>query len=423
MTDSNQSSIYREAAMKRVTTPEQLDQLIEITDPKGWIALVAIGLIILTGIGWAFTGVIDITVKGNGLLLSRGGVAALAAPTSGMCTNLKLRTGGSVRRGDVIGNITQPELAIDLNMARDAYDRAGKEYQNALSGEEKVHIRLRLETNVQKREALRMAINNTKESLADAETNVKAYQQLFDEKLVSYETLMQKRREVPATQDKIRQDEVELKSLDAEDAEVLRTESEKLRALHDQLLKAARELEQLNEKLALGTRVISNFDGRVLEVLAREGSPVLAGAALANVEIAGSVRILEIVMIVPARDGIRVKQGMDVHLSPEFAEKEEYGFVMGRVISVGAFPATRERMRQVLQNDQLVDSFGGKEAGFEVHVEPLSDPATPSGYKWSSSKGYPEPLPSGTLVKAEIVVEQRHPITLLVPYFKHLLGT
>jgi len=422
MTEGQSPSLFRENALKRVTTPEQLDQMIGITDPMGWISLLAIGLIIVAGLGWALFGSIDITVKGSGLLLSRGGVAALAAPTSGVCTGLKVRTGAPVRQGDVIGTIMQPEIAIDLKVARDDHDRARRKYEEALSTEEKERVRLRLEANSEKREALRSLIGNTREGLRDARVNVEAYELLYREKLVAYETLMQRRREVPAMEDRIKESEAALKALDAEDADILRTQSEKLRTLHNQMLEAAGRLEQLSERMSLGTRVVSNFDGRVLEVLAQEGSPVQAGAALATVEISGSGTPLEILMIVPARDGIRVKPGMNAHISPEFARKEEYGYVLGRVTSVGAFPVTRDRINKVLRNDQLTDSFAGGEAGFEVHVEPIADDSTKSGYKWSSSKGYPDPLPSGTIVKAEIVVERRPPITLLIPYLRHLLG-
>lgn len=424
MAENDRPQIYRETALKRVSTPEQLDQMIQITDPRGWIGVLAIGVILLAGLGWAFTGNIDITVKGNGILLSRSGITTLAAPAGGLCTRLTLRTGMWVRKDEVIGAIAQPEGVIDLKVARDEYSRIRGKYEEALAEGAREPVRLKLAANAQKREALRLALITSQGDLAQAEENVRAYEQLFQEKLVSREVLIQKRREIPAIQDKIRQNEVDRKSLDADDAELLKTEDEKVKDLRKQLAEAAGKLEQANAKLALSTRVISRFEGRILEVLVREGSQVTAGAPLANLELAdGGGSRPEIVMAVPARDGIRVKPGMNVRISPEFAQKEEFGFVLGRVTAIGSFPVTRDRMKQILQNEQLVDTFGGKEAVFEVHVEMLPDPHTRSGYKWSSSKGYPEPLHSGAIVQAEIIVEQRRPISLLVPYLKNLLGS
>lgn len=423
MAENEQPQIYRENALKRISTPEQLDQMIQITDARGWIALLAIGVILLAGLGWAVTGLLDITVKGNGILLSRGGIATLTAPAAGLCSRLTLRTGERVRPDEVVGYIAQPEGVIDLKMAREAHARIRQKYEEALATEAREHVRLRLAANAQKREALRLALITIQGDLAQAEENVRAYEQLFKEKLVSREVLIQKRREIPAIHDKIRQNEVDARALDAEDAELLKTEDEKLKDLRQQLAEAAGQLEQAGAKLALSTRIVSHFEGRIHDVLVREGSQVTAGAPLATVEIGGEGGSRpEIVMVVPARDGIRVRPGMDARISPEFARKEEYGFVLGRVTAVGAFPVTRDRMRQILQNDQLVDTFGGNEAVFEVHVEMLTDPRTRSGYKWSSSNGYPEPLPSGAMVAVEIIVEQRRPISLLIPYLKNLLG-
>jgi len=112
MTEKDRPQLYREAALKRISTPEQLDQLIQITDSRGWIALLAVGLIILAGLAWAFTGLVDVTVTGTGILLNPEGIATLEAPADGLCTQFRLRPGITVAKGELIGFIAQPEMAI-----------------------------------------------------------------------------------------------------------------------------------------------------------------------------------------------------------------------------------------------------------------------------------------------------------------------
>ena len=54
--------------LEKLSTPEKLDQLIKVTSPKGWIALLTIAIALSTGIGWSFD---NITTKLNvvGVLL------------------------------------------------------------------------------------------------------------------------------------------------------------------------------------------------------------------------------------------------------------------------------------------------------------------------------------------------------------------
>jgi len=308
-------------------------------------------------------------------------------------------------------------------MAQDELARLRKRSEEALSAGRQEPIQLKLATNARKREALRQAIITIKDDLAQAEENVRAYEQLYKDKLVSREVLIQKRREIPAIQDKIRQSEVELQALDAQDAEILESANEKIRQLRQDLEAAGAKLAGLNDKLLLGTRVIAQFQGRILEVLIREGDRVSAGAALATVEIStNGAAPLEILLYVPAREGVRIKPGLPVHISPQFARKEEFGYILGEVTSAATFPVTRDRLRQVLQNDQLVESLAGQEVSFEVRVTPSLDPASPSGYRWSSSSGYPERLQNGAIITAEIVVARRHPIALLFPFLDKLTG-
>ena len=48
--------LFRQAALKRLSTPEQLDRALHVTTPKGWVALVAL-LAMAAAIGvWSVKG-------------------------------------------------------------------------------------------------------------------------------------------------------------------------------------------------------------------------------------------------------------------------------------------------------------------------------------------------------------------------------
>jgi HlyD family secretion protein len=77
-------------------------------------------------------------------------------------------------------------------------------------------------------------------------------------------------------------------------------------------------------------------------------------------------------------------------------------------------------MAAVLQNPQLVQSFAGQTPPFEARIE-LVSAKTPSGYAWSSGKGPPLELTSGTTLRADIAVQRNTPLGLILPQLRRLL--
>ena len=76
--------IFRKVALERLSSPEQLDQLVPLTSPIGWAAVVAIAAILAAAIGWSIFGTLPTSVQGSGILVSRGGhVFDAMSPVSG----------------------------------------------------------------------------------------------------------------------------------------------------------------------------------------------------------------------------------------------------------------------------------------------------------------------------------------------------
>ena len=68
------SAIFRKVSLERLSSPEQLDQMVQVTDPRGWIALTGLGALLLAAIGWGIWGSIPTEAEGTGILLRQGGV-------------------------------------------------------------------------------------------------------------------------------------------------------------------------------------------------------------------------------------------------------------------------------------------------------------------------------------------------------------
>ncbi len=91
--------IFRKEALDRLASPEQLDQLMRVARPRAWVALAAVGLVLITALLWGFFGTIPTTVETQGVLLRRGGVATVTAPIAGAVTDVSVMSGDGVADG------------------------------------------------------------------------------------------------------------------------------------------------------------------------------------------------------------------------------------------------------------------------------------------------------------------------------------
>ncbi len=99
-----QERLFRKEALDRLSSPEELDQLMQITSPRSWLALLAIILLIIAGIAWGVWGSIAETTSGEGILI-RGGIDTISAPISGRLDDIYIRLGDSVEQGQVIARV------------------------------------------------------------------------------------------------------------------------------------------------------------------------------------------------------------------------------------------------------------------------------------------------------------------------------
>jgi HlyD family secretion protein len=151
--------------------------------------------------------------------------------------------------------------------------------------------------------------------------------------------------------------------------------------------------------------------GSISDTVTGQGILSQAGAAQAG----GGVEAL---LFFPAASAGRLREGMTAEIAPLGIERAEYGFLRGHVARVSEYPASSLSMTASLQNENLVQALSRDGSCVEVAVALIPDPASPSGYSWSSSKGPEMKLRTGVTVKASVTVAERRPISLLIPSLK-----
>ena len=207
-----------------------------------------------------------------------------------------------------------------------------------------------------------------------------------------------------------------------------RTRARLQRRLEISRLETRLRLDQ--EKLLRTSQIVAHEDGRVTQVLSavdeyvKEGAPVVLLSSLKTQKGSDDLGLpFESIVFVPAGEGKKIDVGDFVEVTPATVKRAEYGFIHGDVVSVSELPATRLAMETALQHPDLVDTFLKRYAPgvlLRVHVKlrpddrlpPPGDPRNLSSkrrilnrFRWSSSSGVEQPLKTGTMCEAGIVVD------------------
>ncbi|RXZ82284.1 NHLP bacteriocin system secretion protein [Paenibacillaceae bacterium] len=314
--------VFRKVAMERLSSPEQLDNLVRVTSPRGWLALCGIALLLVGGLYWGIFGSMTTKVNGQGVLIRPGGLKTIHASASGAISDVRIVEHDTVNKGDVIAWIEQPELLAQIRQAQLAITAAIAD--NTAEGE------------------------------------------------------------------------------------------------HSEAYKAAAaQLRQLQTEYEYASKIISPEAGKVVEVSVNKGQYVSSGSDIARIETYGTATDeLIAVMYVPVHQGKLLLPGMDVRISPNAINREEFGSLIGQVVSVSEFPVTMQGMMTTLGNEGLVQQMSSQGVSLEIRINLVPDSELKSGYSWTTAAGPPVRLNSGMIVNGAITVSSERPIAAVVPQFK-----
>ena len=164
-------------------------------------------------------------------------------------------------------------------------------------------------------------------------------------------------------------------------------------------------------------------EGRIIEVLTKKGDAIQPGQVLIKLSRTGrGIRELETVLYVPMEQGRNITPGMEVRISPSIVKKEEFGQMIGQVISVSQYTVSANSMMNILGSQELVQKFSAAGPLLEVHASLFPDERTFSGYQWSSKAGPPLKIQNGTICTGLITTKKERPISLVMPFLKKLLA-
>ncbi|MCB2077294.1 MAG: NHLP bacteriocin system secretion protein [Novosphingobium sp.] len=415
-------SIYRQAALERLASPEQIDRPHTLVDGKVWLALIVLFAVSAVAVVWAATLKGKVLVDGRGVVLQSAGLREIVADTSGRIEALDLAPGMIVERDGVVARFRLSELQAELTEAlagrddatrrlaelrriydeRNASELAAETERLAAIADGKRAISRSLELLQKKAEAIRELVSR----------RITGRDELINTEILGTETL--ERLAVLEREEGI----IGLRRLERENASRISLLDEQLK-----LEEIDRRVTRLQERIARESVLRSPYDGRVVEVKVERGDVLAEGAALAIIDPADAPDSGEkiAVVFVSADHGKRVRPGMEAEIVPGGYRRAEYGYIPAKVVSASEVPVTPAGMRQLLRNDTLVAQLTAGGTLFEIRVVLELDASKPSGLAWSSSQGPDAPIEPGNLLEAQIVVDRIPLIDLIAPRLYSLM--
>ena len=423
--------------LSRVSSPDRLDLGARLVSPASWLLLtVAVLLILTTAIGSAVIKV-PIKVAAQGLLMSPLGVKDVVSGTGGRVRSIRVRAGDRIRVGQAIADVEQPDLQQEITVAngelRDSVDQLQRvrDFQSRTMAEQN-SMRSELQKDLQQKLAF------TEQRRVWLKQQVEVMETLVKLGIAAKPQLMQANLDLAGAEEEIGRSRNALKQLDL-DAKKQKTDYEREALELDlKMASAKRKSDMLKERLGRMDVLESPYSGTVVELKLNEGEMIERGATLLSLlpetqdngepqsrpstakdGTAPPNQRLHVPLIatlyVSSADGKRIHKDMVAEVVPATVKREEYGFISGRVLSVAEMPATQEGMQSRLKNQKLVQSLSQAGAPFELIVALDVDPTTPSGFRWSSSRGPEENLSAGGLCAADVVTKEETVFKLLVP--------
>ena len=477
---TQESKLFRQKSLERLASPEKLDQLMQVVNPKSWLPLLTLGSLVVAAGVWSVYGKIPVTVEGRGVLIYPRKVLPLQASGEGQLLDLKIKPGDPVTKGQVIAIVGQEELRKQLELAKTKLVQLQKQNRDVnllqtrrrdrdlqsiseqrLALEQRLRILEELTPTLRdkglisikrERQALASRLQTLRELLPTYKKRLAVRQDLFKEGAISDDALLQARQEYFDNTAQINEAESQLKQLDFKEADALKEYLSNLNEVKNikaqlqelqskkaslaqqdweasnnrtkEIQETEREIARLSKQINDKTQITSQHDGKILEVTTNLGQVVQPGTRIANIDIDNPADKVVGITYFPVKDGKKIQPDMTIQITPQTIKRERFGGIVGKVSQISPFPITKEAAANVVGNSEVVEGLVSQDQPglMQVSASLQTDANTFSGYQWSSSAGPQLKISPGTTTTARVKVDERSPISYVIPLLRSVSG-
>ena len=410
------SELFRKKALDRLSSPDRLDERVALIAPSWWVALAALfGMLGVAALWGAFSR-ISTKVDGSGMLLEESGFQNVVSLSDGVMGALNVQEGSPVQKGDVLATVSLPLQQMELDSFREKLETLRTEW-NELHAAAEQHRTNRAAFH----ESMRASNAESVEKLAQILEKLKqlsdTYAELSGRGIVTQVESLRLLQDMLNGALQIAQQQQENMRADVEKADFDLDFKRDFWQRQQKLMDAEMELKLKMARLLSQTLILSPAQGTIVNVQKSAGDKVSDGEVVFLLQPASS-GTLHASAFIPAAKSKNVQEGQPVLVSPANAEPQRTGYMRGVVERVGRYPATFEQLMNVFKNQDLTQMLKGEEAAVTLEVRLIPDAGNPSGYQWTGKAPEGVRISAGTLCHVAVVVEQRAPLSYVLPWIR-----
>lgn len=371
---------FRKEALEAHASPEQLDQPLPLLRPSQWA--VFLGLFVFAGavLIWAILGKVLVRVQGRGVLLLPESLVPVQSLSSGPLQEILVKEGQCVQAGQVLAR-------IDLVQLRGSLEAGGRRLKQLRRLNDLSNIQAQREKTPAQADLERLLPYRSSGAIAE-------------------ETFIEKERQLQRIK-----------------SQQLSESQSRLQAINDEMLALARQQEEYRRNSV----VVSPVAGCLVEQLVQPGAVVNPGTTLFSLDRRDRRQDIVSLAFFPSQDGKRLKPGQQVRITPTTTRAQRHGGIRGQILRLRTLPVSREALRQRLGLESLVESVqppgsNANEPLIEAITSLKRDPRTRSGFDWGGGPGPDLILSPGTGTEVSVLVENRQPISYLIPLLRDISG-
>ncbi|MFL0751670.1 MAG: HlyD family efflux transporter periplasmic adaptor subunit [Prochlorococcus sp.] len=371
-------SLFRKNALDALASPEQLDQPLQLLRPSYWLLLISLTGFSLSILLWSIFGRLPVRIEGLGVLLRAESLQLIQSETSGRIKDLKVKVGDCVKQ--------ETSLALIEPVKLDLEEKKAKEQLKILIAND-----ARLDLIAQRRKDV-------------LERYTARHQVVWQNRAISHVAWEEKKQALSTV----------LYELESNNSQ------------REQVINQKRgEIDAIQKEVARTATVKAPRAGCITDRYVQLGQVVQPSTTLFELERSNENYSLESLGFFPAKDGKRLRIGQRVRVTPTTTKPQRHGGIEAEILSVRRIPVSKAAVINRLGNkESLFKAINPKEEGplIEVITSLRKDPTTPSGYDWGDSKGPELQLTGGTPTTLRVLVEERRPISYVIPLLRDLSG-
>lgn len=390
------SELFREAALAAYDREDDASPALVATPPSMYALFGMMAAVVLAALGLSIFQFAEITSRGRGILRTEGGVQPISVQGGGVVAEVYVKSGDSVRAGDLLLSLDSAIVKADLLQADRRLELAqarSKDFEGKRKG-----IYATKKSLLQSREELlRARVEVQEATIARGGARLDRATALLDAGLVTPDERDLAANELSqATQTKLSLAEElasvrgQISGLDADldlEAWTLRTEIDAAQAKRDALVFAMTQ-----------TAVSAPSSGRLEAVLVRRGDTVAVGGIVGKLVQDGEP--VKVISFVPERDRAFLAVGAPARIELDQLPVSEFGPLQGKITRIGVDVASTTELREALGDYTAIE-----EPRVRVEVTLEETPRTQELARY---------LRAGSLLDVRYTLRRRRVITLML---------